>query len=384
MSNTHVGEIVTKLWEPYDIPIVTVAGEPGSGKTLWGLLVDSDCLTFNHEPTTYVWDTEGSSAPYVGALNFDRVDIPSALLSKTNGKYEPEDVFLYWRDSMMRVQPKQYRVLFIDTITAIEDGLAQYIKKHPTDYGYTAGQFTKMQGLMWGVVKNEWKRLLLIAAEKCETLVLAAHMKAEWRGKEPTNRRIPRGKETLMEISSVYMTLGRSIKPNATTTSTKPSAICTWPGGKSRLVRLNPKTGQPEQLLPPHIPDATPDGIREYLKVPPDFTKLKPAERAVPTPTLTDDDKLIIQASIAVDGAAKAQAELGKIEAEKELRMEVKQEKVKEGYFNADGLKKLLLGKVSLDEAKVILQMRYGVVKITQLTVKQAVDLESHIATLGN
>lgn len=362
---------MTKLWEPYDIPIVCITGEPGCGKTMWGLMVDPACLSWNDPPSTYIWDTEGSSTPYVGALNFERVDIPKLLFTRKSGKYSPEDTFTFWRDDLVQLEPNKYRVLILDTVTEIEDGLTSYISNNPTEFGYTANQFAKMEGLMWGVMKTEWKRLLMLASQKCETLVVTAHMKDVWKGKVNTNRRTIRGKETLIQVASIYMTLTRNVVPNAKDLSIKPSGICMWPGGKSRLVRINPETGQPEQLLPPHILDASPNGIRQYLKTPPNFAKLKPVERAVPPANLSDDDKLMIQAGIVSD-------ELERARMEKESKVNVKQEKGSD-----EALKESLLNRVSLSQAKLILKERYNVEKIYQLTIAQCADLKKYIESLG-
>jgi len=366
---------MTKLWEPYNIPIVGLAGEPNSGKTMWGLTVDPNCLRFDITPTTLVWDTEGSSVSYVGALNFERVDI-------TAGAANASEMFAAWKASFMPLSPRQYRVCMLDTVSEIESGLANYVKSHPSEFGYTANQFAKSAGLFWGAVKNEYKRLLILAASKCETLVLNMHMQQEFRGAIPTGKRIPKGKDTVIEVTSLYMTLMRDTKAKEQKVSQRPSGICKWPGGKSRLVRINPETGQPQQLLPPFIQDASPDGIREYLKAPPDFDNLKPSEQAIPDKILTEDERLAIKAGIASDESTRAQADLSRVELEKEIHSEIKPE----GLDNktVEDLRQKVLTKISLEDAKTILSTRYAVTKLSQLTSLQAADLEKHIDSLGN
>ena len=365
-----------KLWEPYDIPIVCIAGEHGSGKTLWGLTVDPSCLTFSGPPTTYIWDTEGSSAPYVGTLNFTRMDMPQLLFQKQ--KDSAEDMFLLWKKDMMAIQPGQYRVLIIDTVVEIEEGLVRYIRKRPEEYGYSENQFAKMEGLMWGVMKSEWKRLLVLASQKCETLVLTTHMRDEFRGNQPTNRRIPKGKETIIQVASIYMTIARKMQAGVGKVKARPSGICAWPGGKVRLLRINPQTLEPEPLLPPHVVDASPEGIRAYFQSPANFNKLKPEERAVPPVSLSEDERLMIQADIAADQSAKAKAELGKLEAERGG-----QNSGQKGIESASEIKKRLLAEMTLPEAKNLLQIRYKKQAVARLTLSQLADLSLHLDSLG-
>lgn len=369
---------MTKLWEPYDIPVVGLAGEVGSGKTLWGLTANPNYLSLDEPASTYTWDTEGSSASYVGTLNFDRMDIPNVLFHQ-GIRENPENTFLLWRDDLTKLPNNKYRVLMLDTITTIESGLVDYVKHNASTFGYTNQQFTKMEGVMWGVMKAEWKRLILIATQKCETLVLTTHMRNEYRGKVPTNRREPKGKETIAEVASIYMILSRKAIPGAQSISTRPSGICMQPGGKSRLVRMNPKTRALEPLLPPCIKDASPDGIRKYLAVPPNFADLKPEERAAPVTEMTEDDRLFVKAGIASDLAAKAQSELQLKESKMSTNLPVG---VADHCFSSL-LKTRLLTMMTVAEAKVLLTTRYNVDMFVQLNEKQLADLAQHLDSLA-
>jgi len=363
------------LWHPYKIPIVALAGEPNSGKTIWGLTVDPNCFNFDVKPTTLVWDTEGSSLPYTDYLNFDRVDLTEAAFKLHGSNYSSLNIFEIWKKKASGVKPGQYSVCMLDTVSEIEDGLVSYVLAHPGAFGHTAGQFAKMAGLMWGAVKAEWKRLIMILSQKCETVILTQHMKSEFKGTKPTGRRLPRGKETILRVATLYLTLSRKAIPGASNQPTYPSGIY----GKGRLIGVNYSTGEVQQLLPPHIPNASPAGIREYLRAPPDFTNLKPEERAVPEQVLSDDDKLAVKAGIASDEAARAEADLARVELEKEIKVD----EVETQEWDAKALKKKLLLNVSLPEARAILQARYNVTKISELTFNQATDLVNHIATLG-
>lgn len=360
-----------KLWEPYDIPVVGLAGEIGSGKTIWGLTVDPNCMDQGSmAQTTYVWDTEGSSASYTGTLNFTRVDIPSALFKKLK-KGTPQDTFLFWRNDLENLSPNKYRVLMLDTINTIETGLADYVKQNPAEFGYTAKQFHKFEGLMWGAMKSEWKRLILLATQKCDTLVLTTHMKVAYVGGIPTRHRIPKGKETISEVASIYMVLSRKVIPGSNTMQLEPSGVCVQPSGKSRLLRMNPHTMKLEPLLPPNIVNASPSGIREYLKNPPDFNNLEDFEQAVED-KMSDDDRLEMKVTISGNLARKAEAEL-----------QMKEDGAMVGSGHAD-LRQRVLALMTLDEAKIMLKVRYEKYKLSSLTSSQVIDLEEHLLTLKN
>jgi len=358
------------LWGSQELRVIGIAGEPNSGKTLWGLSVDPNCLNRSIPPTTLIWDTEGSSETYSRLLNFERRDVIS-MACKFRKDYGPIDIFTVWLDDMLKLPAGRFKVLIIDTIPIIETGLALFVDGHPNQFGYTVNQFAASKGLFWGAVKHEWKRILLQIAQKCETLVLTMHMKSEFRGARPTGKRIPMGKETVMEICSLYMTLVRRILPGQASVSPKPSGKCDHPYGKSRLMYVN-DLGEMQQLLPPFLPDASPAGIRYYIDHPADFTNLKPQEQAMPDEELSEDERLVLRASIAADESAKAQAELAKAEmAEPKQPPE-------------DDLKVKLLGAMTLPEARELLSNRFAVSKVSELNDNQRKELEEHLNSLGN
>jgi len=358
-----------KLWEPYDLPVIGIAGESDSGKTMWGLTASPDCLDFNVPPPTLVWDTEGSSASYVGLLNFDRIDLAKRV-ARYKKKYGNLDMFIQWREEAFSLEAGKYQVCMLDTISEIEDGLQAYVRMHPGEFGYTSGQFAKMDSLVWTAMKAEWKRLLMDVACKCESLVTTMHMMYKWKGRIATTQRVPKGKETIRHVTSLYLVLSRALQPGVRQLTNYPSGTYE----KGRLLRINPATGKPEPLLPPHTPNASPDGIRQYFLKPPDFSNLKPDEQARPIQELSEDDRLAIRAGIAKDEDSKARADLEKAELERE-KMDEK---------SVNDLRDKVLAKVSLNEAKVILKTRYAVSRLEQLTHSQAADLGGHIGTLGN
>ncbi len=370
------------LWHPYKIPIIVLAGETDSGKTMWGLTVDKRTFDFSQEPCTITWDLEGSSVPYVGALNFKRVDLVESAIKSHGEGYRNLHLYDVWRNSIESIKKDQYTVGMIDTASEIEDGLGQYMKLHPGEFGWTSAQFEKAGGLFWGALKAEWKRLIMYAAAKFQSLVINVHMKAEWKGKTVTGKRIPKGKDVLVEVASLYMTLVRNMKSGVGNQPVKPSGLTKRPHGKSRLMRVDPETGQPQQLLPPVVMDASPDGIRKYLLNPPNFSKLKPSERALPEITLTEDDRLVIQANIASDNAVAAESALEETKLRKKIHDEVDYTKPKSPVDNGrlDKLKTDFLRLYGLGQARVVLLNVYNATKMTDLTPGQVTDLEDHIS----
>jgi hypothetical protein len=281
-------EIITPLWSQ-PIPIVGVTGRFGSGKTLFGLTIDP--------AHTLGYDTEKSSASYE-ALGFTRVDVPGEMLARfPGGGYKPIDTFTWWLAHVHNIAPHTYRVIMLDTVSEIESGLVEWVRANPQAFGHTSGQYAKMSGLLWGDVKDLWKRILSDIAARCETLVYTSHMTSVWSGERPTGKRKPKGKETLHELASLYLHLEREPDRQGNVPD-KPAALVL----KSRLAvpRINPETGGVEivPLLPPRIPVATPAAIRKYMVTPPDYARLAEDER-VPETTITEDERAEIRLATA-------------------------------------------------------------------------------------
>jgi hypothetical protein len=320
-GNTASGTTATTippLWpNNQKIEVIGLTGEYASGKTLFGLTIDP--------PRTLVFDTEKSTSPYEN-LGFTRVDIADEMLAKHPNGYKPIDVFNRWRDAVKRLQPGAYRVIMLDTVSEIESGLCDWVDNNPQEFGHTRAQYQKMEGLFWGDVKDHWKMILSDLAARCETFVFTSHLRAVWSGSSPVpGKRKPKGKETLMELASLYLHLER--KPDGDgKVPDKPSAIVL----KSRLAltEFNAETGDTEikPILPPRLPIATPKAIRDYILNPPNYAKLKKGELA-PEQTMSADERLLIEASIAENKADEARshlttAELMKLAGERQAKIE--------------------------------------------------------------
>jgi len=220
---------------------------------------------------------------------------------------------------MRAIQSGRYRVLGIDTVSEIEDGLVDWVNTHPEEFGHTANQYRKMEGLLWGDVKSYWKRLLSEVMARCECLVFTAHMRQVWQGSTPVpGQRRPKGKETLKELASLYLLLDRKPKPGEPKAPAKPSGIVL---DKMRLVHFDRERQEMQPVLPPRLAEATPDAIRQYILQPPNYAKLRKGEQAV-AEEMSEDERLAIQASIAENQAVAAQAELSRVELMKRAALE--------------------------------------------------------------
>lgn len=261
------------LWpKGKSIEVIGLTGDFATGKTIFAVSI---CPGVD----TLVYDVEKSSGAYQ-SLGFDRIDVPAEMVKAFPNGYQPVDLFNWWWANIKAIPPGKYRVIVLDPVSEIESGIVDYVRRNPEKFGYTAKQFTLAAGLMWGAVKDFWKSILADLAARCETFVFTSHLRNVWKGGAPTGKKAPKGKETLMELASLYLHMER--KPDAKGIVPEvPSATVI----KHRLSDhiIDEATGEIKwvDLLPPRLPIATPAAIRQYILNPPDYGKLKPAERVV-------------------------------------------------------------------------------------------------------
>jgi hypothetical protein len=309
MSTATPTTAPTPLWAGKKLPVVGVTGEFGSGKTLFLLTIDPDCFDKTRPPRTILWGTEAGLEPYVDSFAFEHRPLTDVMLRPG---YKPEHLYLEWLGQMRAIQPGLFRFGGVDTISEIENGLADWAWARPEHFGYTRSQFVKMKGLYWGCVKNLWKQHLSEAAARFECFGFSSHTKLVWEGDEPTREKTAKGKQTLWELASLYLWLDRTPEPGSKKAPMKPSGTIFQ--GKNRLVHFDAASGELRPILPPRLPEATPDAIRHYIEHPANYNALKAGERALGDVPLTEDEKLLVNAAIARDQAAAAGAELSRVE----------------------------------------------------------------------
>jgi hypothetical protein len=302
----------TPLWQQ-PIEVLGLTGEFASGKTLFG-------LTIAPGPQTLCYDNEKSSGTYT-SLGFERVDVPAELQRSHPNGYKPVDTFNWWLNHVRAIPAGKFRVIVLDPVSEIESGLVDWVRTHPAEFGRTAAQYANAAGLMWGDVKEHWKAILADLASRCETFAFTSHMANVWERSGPTGKRKAKGKETLMELASLYLQLERK-KDVRGNQPAKPSAVVL----KSRLssIRVNADTGDVDIVptLPPRLPEATPAAIRKYMSQPPDYAKLTPDELA-PEAVMTEDQKLELRNQTATAERETEQLKLARLEREQTLRQKV-------------------------------------------------------------
>ena len=296
-----------RLWpnapsgSPVEIEVFGATGEYKSGKTLLGLSIAPGPHPEGHEfagkPRTLYLDYEKSGGTYQG-LGCCRIDVPVVMQDHMKGKpYRPLDVFKWFLEMLDHVKPNQFDVIMKDPITDIESGLVEYVKQNCTQFGLTQNQIAKSGGLLWGAVKDYWKQVLLKLSAKCKCFYFTSHLRDVWSGNTPIKgQREPKGKNTLLELSSLYLWLDREPRDGKPTPA-KPAANVL----KERLADTSfDDAGNVNivQLMPPRLPIATVDAIRQHIVAPPDYAKLKKGERVIEQ-GLSDDDKLRMQEHIA-------------------------------------------------------------------------------------
>lgn len=260
------------IWGGKKIEILGLTGDFSSGKTLFALTIDPK--------NTLVIDVEKSSGSYEDlgeSMKFTRIDLPNLVQSKCGSGYTALDTFRTWLDVIDKVKPGQYSVIVVDPITDLETGLVEWVKSRYDEYGFSsADKFEALGGVFWAKISEEWNKIFLDIATRCQTFVFTAHLKSVWKNGRATSEMIPKGKKTLFQLSSLYLFLDRDPRTKGGQPPMKPHAHVL----KQRLVTMNPTTGEMQAILPPRLEVATPAEIRKYIANPPDYDNLSADEKS--------------------------------------------------------------------------------------------------------
>ncbi len=295
-----------------EISVLGATGELNAGKTLLALSIapglHPEGHAFSGQPRTLYLDLEKSGATYSGT-GCKRIDVPAELAKAYGAQYTAEQAATWFNTLPTRLKSSQYDTIIVDPINDIESGEVDVVRSHPELYGYTKGQFDKSVPLLMAAMKGHWKKLLMQFSNVCQCFVFITHLRDEFRGNAPTGKREPRGKETLAELASLYLWLER-LPDDKGNVPEIPSAIVL----KQRLADTSiDKAGELviTALMPPRIPVATVNSIRQYIANPPDYAKLTAGERIVEKQfTEADMERLRLQRAQAETESANARANL--------------------------------------------------------------------------
>ena len=259
------------IWGGKKIEILGLTGDFSSGKTLFALTIDPK--------NTLVIDVEKSSGSYEDlgeSMKFTRIDLPNLVQERYGSGYTALETFQAWLDVIDKVKPGQYSVIVVDPITDLETGLVEWVKSRYEEFGFSsADKFEALGGVFWAKISEEWNKIFLDIATRCQTFVFTAHLKSVWKNGRATSEMIPKGKKTLFQLSSLYLFLDRDPKVRGGQPPMKPHAHVL----KQRLVTMNPSTGEMQAILPPRLEVATPAEIRKYIANPPDYDNLSDDEK---------------------------------------------------------------------------------------------------------
>lgn len=297
------------LWpNGHQIGLISLSGEHESGKSLFGLTIDRHSVC--------VIDTEDSCTDYEGQFQLQRITSIDDLAKVPPGQnvrisfpaIAGTQVDLIRRfetfDRICKaIAVGQWRVIGVDTITDLEPALQEQVRKFPERFNLTANQIARASQLIYGPAKSLEEQILLGLKTKAECVYVCRHMRDVFQGNQRSGRREAKGMDSIDKLSGLTLELHRhpdkqGVKP------LRPWAVVV----KHRIMSFG-ADGEPVDHLPPRIEIATPNAIREYIKNPPDWRNLKEGER-VEQVTMSEDDRLLMQARIAEDQRATAEARL--------------------------------------------------------------------------
>lgn len=275
---------LSPLW-PQPIPIIGGTGKPGAGKTRFGVSICPG-------PQTLVYDLEQSSLSY-SYIGFERIDVQKEMHKLYPKGYQPKQLWEWWLNHARALPSDKYRVIMVDPATDLERGLTDWVNENPKFFGHTSGQYSSMSGIMWGDVKDYWKMILADMTARCETFYFTAHVGQDFAGgSKPTGKLKVKGKETLLQLASLYLWFERDADGKTGEKPKVPSAIVMK--GRLEIGEVIDGDVVSYEVLPPRLPVATPKAVRDYFKNPIGKVGLKDAERAKEE-VLSADERLALE-----------------------------------------------------------------------------------------
>jgi len=303
--------------QPLKIPMIGLVGGKGSGKTFAG-------SSLSPEETTEI-AVEDSAVTYNFPFAKSYSMFKEVKASADNGIPSQLDCYMWFKDLLPKIDT---RILFIDPITDLQAGGYQYIVKNCEEFGLSPEQCRSSSGLVWGALKAHLKLLLGRVSRNLETIIYTSHTGLVWKGGKPAPGKVKaKGVDTFYELASLVVYLKRDVDPATGKQPDAPVGHITPPMGKARLSRIEKLPdgsygGVP--LLPPRIERFTWTEFRKSVNNPPNYAKLKKDQKA-DVETLSEDEKLILQAEIAENNA-----EAEQLKAERIAKTQAAQRKNKE------------------------------------------------------
>lgn len=298
------------LWpDDHVIPMLGVTGEFGTGKTKM-------LLSLAPPRRTLILDTEMSSKDTAAyeKMGLTRIDVPALMYERHPKGHTSLQLFEWFIEFINSIDSDQYDVIAIDTANDFESGLTEWVASRHDEFRYSSAHtFRSMKGVFFGIVKDEWQKIKLRIAQKCQTFAFANHMRDKYVGDESTGEREAKGKDTFYKLSSLYLEMKYDVDDEA------PSAIIK----KSRLDRTVFDDNEIAKTIPifrkgQRIANASGNTIREYIKNPVGERELRPDELPKEA-RLSDDERLKMETEKARNERISAERSVEAIKEAKEL-----------------------------------------------------------------
>lgn len=299
--------------------LVHVTGESGVGKSLFAIgLVECGL-----DPERIcVFDGEQSLQMHHRSLGFGAYyDLVTERISRYGLDSDPQTAFTLVLEVINEVEQsdKEYDVVVFDNPAyEFETGIQQEVESNPKKYKLTRGQMERAPALKWGPIKTLYGRVVQSLRQIAPLYIITTQLGQVWYSGKPVPGLFkPKGKQDIQQM----LTFMRVWLRRSATGSPIPDGLVL----KTRLVIPTREEGTGKvvwkPILPQRLSPCSWPHILEYMRNPPDLTKLSEAE------TLSKEDLRIVRGTLSPEqhaaiAAARAESELELARARKAASLE--------------------------------------------------------------
>jgi len=294
--------------------LVHITGESGVGKSLFAIgLVECGL-----DPSRIcVLDGEQSLQMHHKSLGFGAYyDLVTQRIERYGLDSAPLAAFKLVVEILNEViaSGKEYDiVVFENPAYEFEGGIRDEVENNPKKYKLTHGQMQRAPALKWGPIKTLYGRVIQNLRQIAPLYVITTQLGQVWYSGKPVPGLFkPKGKQDIQQM----LTFMRVWLRRSATGSPLPDGLVM----KTRLVipKKDEKTGKIvwQPILPQRLSPCSWPHILEYMKDPPDLSKLSDAEH------LSEEDLHIMRGTLSPEqrdsiAAARAESELDLMRARK-------------------------------------------------------------------
>lgn len=312
MDKKQVVEQPKKLFGQYEIPVLLVTGESGTGKSSFLANILPQQPSETAPKRVLVIDTEGSWATLKDRYHVEYVDLRGFALD-SKGQVDPNKMLSNLVDGIGRIGQGAYDVVIIDVISDIATYDLTYKYIRATNWGNAQNKHADYQ-MSAPYVRDFWKTLIgSLSAKGVKCVGIGAHLKNVYKGKQATGDKIQRGID-LMELATVALRLVYNGKERYAQILKSRLEVTFWDSDE------------------PYTRSALPEGVIRLTKAGQSFPARMREILANPAKSYGDADTVIenpddkLETEMMILGA---QVEIAQIEKQKNLQ-QVAQEMVKD------------------------------------------------------